>query len=200
MYRLLERLPSSSKSKARVCVSSCRVARACVNLWEVSREPIVLMREFMYSWRCFLAFVARAISSPRITHLCASQREVGEISGFEFSVKYCWILVRTWSITRGSLRREGFRRQIFVLELGSGKDKVTVIGWWSDKNIGSMVDCWSRGRSVWERKKKSILEYFWCGAEKRYNPCQRGIKCAMCHVRSMIVVVDWSDVSLYKLK
>lgn len=89
-----------------------------------SSDLIVFVKAFIFAWDSFLDFAAKANSSPRITHLCASQRDIGDTSGLLFSAKYRRIRSCMRPTIAGSFKREGLKSQIFVLVEVSGKERV----------------------------------------------------------------------------
>lgn len=183
MYQRLVCFPSSSIKEERACKRSCSVDCEDDCLCATSSLLIVLISNVICSWCLFLAVIAKEISFPLFTHLCASQSVMVEMSGVEFSWKYRRSLEFICLCISGSFRRNGFNLQVLVIFLESGNVRVIMIGWWSDRDIGSIVACERSDRSVWDRNKQSILEYFWCGKEKMYSLWLSGMWCATCRVR-----------------
>lgn len=78
-------------------------------------------------------------------HLCAFHTVMGEVSWVEFSAKYNWRRERICCREARSFSKEGFNLQDLVMCVDSGSVRVTVIGWWSERNIGFIDACVRRG-------------------------------------------------------
>lgn len=67
------------------------------------------------------------------------------MSGVELSLKYVLkyvlILSARCVVNSASFSREELSLQVFVFGVESGKVRVTEIGWWSERYMGSIVAC-----------------------------------------------------------
>lgn len=96
--------------------------------------------------------VAAAIRLPHITYLWASQLISGEVSTGLFSTKYCLMRSSTSAEMEGSVKRERSSLQDCGRLGVSGNAIVIEIGWWLERNIGSMDMRWRIGRLFCEMK------------------------------------------------
>lgn len=58
-----------------------------------------------------------------------------------------------WEIFIVSVGIDGSSLQVFVKGIWPGNRRVSVVGWWSDNTIGSIVALRRNGSFLWDRKR-----------------------------------------------
>lgn len=107
----------------------------------------------IHSCLVFFRLAAREISSPLMTHLCAAQCVIGDISVDSFSRKYSNKRELSIFTVSGSFRRELSSCQIADL-VGPVENAVVMeMGLWSERSIGFMVALMRDAKSVYMMKK-----------------------------------------------
>lgn len=88
-----------------------------------------------------------------------------------------------------SFKREGLSLQILVVVSFSGSVSDIVIGWWSERNMGSIMAWVSKGRSAGIKKSSQSLSTFDGEQKNKYSPSHWDEVCARNRVAKAPVVL-----------